>query len=162
MNSRGARRCVIRRKWQSCFRIAVTAGGCNLAGRLGRSPKHTSSFSRHAFARGFANSLALPINRGRGGAGVRAAPAVTCATAQETAHLHTGSAESTPTSPTQWFYGVLRALPGERPFLPPSSADTSRRLDARVAAPEPHDLTVRTASLVIRCRPSIASPAQRS
>src|SRR5206468_10037934 len=65
-----------------------------------------------------------------------------------TAHLHTGSAESTPTSPTQWLYGVLRALPGERRCLPPSSADTSRRLDARVAAPEPHDLTVPTASLV--------------
>src|SRR5436305_6526861 len=78
----------------------------------------------HVLAACFARGLVLiALPRGRGGAGVRAAPAVSCATAQETAHLHTGSAESTPTSPTQWFYGVLRALPGERRCLPPSPAE---------------------------------------
>src|ERR1700754_2891117 len=36
------------------------------------------------------------------------------------AHEHTGSAGNTPAFPAQWFYGLLRALPGERAFLPPS------------------------------------------
>ena len=29
------------------------------------------------------------------------------------------SAENTPAFPAQWLYGLLRALPGERAFLPP-------------------------------------------
>src|SRR5215831_918875 len=31
----------------------------------------------------------------------------------------TGTAENDPAFPAQWFYGFLRALPGERPFLSP-------------------------------------------
>src|SRR5256885_2521183 len=33
-----------------------------------------------------------------------------------------------PTSPAQWLYGLLRALPGERALLPPSLADRSASL----------------------------------
>src|SRR5450631_2136239 len=33
-----------------------------------------------------------------------------------------------PTFPAQWFYGFLRALPGDRAFLPPSLADRSTSL----------------------------------
>ena len=56
-------------------------------------------------------------------------------------------------SRTQWFYGLCRALPGDRALLPPSSADMSclspvgptqlRRLDASVGASGPHDFAVR-------------------
>ena len=46
-------------------------------------------------------------------------------------------------SRTQWFYGFLRALPGDRACLPPSSADNSAKLDASVGASGPHDFAVR-------------------
>jgi hypothetical protein len=49
-----------------------------------------------------------------------------------------------PAFPTQWLYGFLRALPGERRFFvtvaKPAQAD---RIDATVAAPGPHDFAVR-------------------
>jgi len=48
-----------------------------------------------------------------------------------------------PAFPARWFYGFLRALPGDRAFLPPSLADDSRKLDASVEASGPHDFTVR-------------------
>src|SRR6266480_7729383 len=35
---------------------------------------------------------------------------------------------NTPTSPAQWLYGLLRALPGERALLPPSLPDRSASL----------------------------------
>src|SRR5450432_3509519 len=55
---------------------------------------------------------------------------------------------------TQWFYGLCRALPGDRAFLPPSPREygfalpgrankTSARLDASVGASGPHDFAVR-------------------
>src|ERR1700722_2190592 len=43
-----------------------------------------------------------------------------------------------PAFPAQWFYGFLRALPGDRAFLPPSSADKFRRLDTSVGVSGPH------------------------
>jgi len=44
-------------------------------------------------------------------------------------------------------YSLLRALPGDRAFLPPSSPRSfaSRELDASVGAPGPHGFAVRTA-----------------
>src|SRR5439155_1131128 len=36
------------------------------------------------------------------------------------AHTSIQGSGNTPTSPAQWLYGLLRALPGERAFLPPS------------------------------------------
>src|SRR5713101_690145 len=65
---------------------------------------------------------------------------------------------STPESPgipaRNGFNGFLRALPGDRALLPPSSADmvlsapgradlTSAKLDASVGASGPHDFAVR-------------------
>src|SRR5712675_2061901 len=57
-------------------------------------------------------------------------------------------------SRTQWFYGLCRALPGDRALLPPSSADrfclspvgptNLRELDASVGASGPHDFAVRS------------------
>jgi len=38
---------------------------------------------------------------------------------------------------------LIRALPGERPVLPPSLSGTYQQLDARVAASGPHDFAVR-------------------
>ena len=56
-------------------------------------------------------------------------------------------------SRTQWFYGFLRALPGDQALLSPSlrikasslpgRADCLRQLDASLGASEPHDFAVR-------------------
>src|SRR6059058_2671723 len=107
---------------------------------------HDHSFSRLVFARGFLNSVPLRKTEGAGVPECALHPRSRVPLRKGTAHLHTGSAESTPTSPTQWFYGVLRALPGERRCLPPSfpRSVSPQELDATVAAPGPHDLTVRS------------------
>ena len=63
------------------------------------------------------------------------------------------------------FNGLLRALPGDRAFLPPSLADalSYRELDASVGASGPHDFAVRKIALSSAAPPaSIASPALRS
>jgi hypothetical protein len=44
------------------------------------------------------------------------------------AHTSIQGSGNTPTSPAQWLYGLLRALPGERACLPPSLADCSASL----------------------------------
>jgi len=55
------------------------------------------------------------------------------------------------------FNGVLRALPGARAFLPPSSARSSCRLDTSVGVSGPHDFSVRIGpfvrALTARCDP---------
>ena len=52
---------------------------------------------------------------------------------------------------TQWFYGLCRALPGDRAFLSPSLAKiASRKLDAGVEASGPHDFAVRKQNALVR------------
>src|ERR1700761_1350064 len=64
----------------------------------------------------------------------------------------TGSPEH-PAFPARWFYGLLRALPGDRAFLPPSPPGSlPRELDASVGASGPHDFAVRIT------RPSSKAP----
>jgi hypothetical protein len=80
---------------------------------------------KHAFApRGAMRPSCafLPPHGGRGECRVPAAPAVSCALCSGRTHTsnneYTGIARH---SPTQWFYGLCRALPGDRALLPPSS-----------------------------------------
>ena len=61
---------------------------------------------------------------GRGECRVPAAPAASCALC--IGRTHTSNNEYTGItrhSRTQWFYGLCRALPGDRALLPPSSAE---------------------------------------
>src|SRR5712675_281068 len=46
---------------------------------------------------------------------------------------------------------LIRALPGDRALLPPSSVDRTHELSASVGAPEPHDFAVRD-SLIRRAK----------
>src|ERR1700738_3445000 len=61
---------------------------------------------------------------GRGECRVPVAPAASCALCIGRTHTsnneYTGIARH---SRTQWFYGLCRALPGDRALLPPSSAE---------------------------------------
>ena len=62
---------------------------------------------------------------------------------------------SKPAFPAQWFYGLLRALPGDRAFLPPSPPRSVLLGSLTPASgPGPHDFAVREFR-----RSSIASPA---
>jgi hypothetical protein len=108
---------------------------------------------------------------GRGECRVPAAPAVSCAFGSGRTHTsnneYTGIARH---SRTQWFYGLCRALPGDRALLPPSSADMFclspvgptqlRRLDTSVGMSGPHDFAVRCN--ISRQRAGDRSPISRS
>jgi hypothetical protein len=49
-----------------------------------------------------------------------------------------------PAFPTQWFYGLYRALPrGPGSFAPVTSQIVFAKLSASIGAPEPHDFAVR-------------------
>ena len=59
----------------------------------------------------------------------------------------TGSPEH-PAFPARWCYGLLRALPGDRAFLPPSPPGRlPRELDASVGASGPHDFAVHVSAV---------------
>jgi hypothetical protein len=92
---------------------------------------------------------------GRGECRVPVAPAASRALCIGRTHTsnneYTGIARH---SRTQWFYGLCRALPGDRALLPPSSRgyrfviarlgrQNSAKLDASVGASGPHDFAVR-------------------
>ena len=63
-------------------------------------------------------------------------------------------------SPRNGFNGFLRALPGDRAFLPPSPAASSRELDASVGASGPHDFAVR--ARLHKSRSTVLVPVRRS
>src|ERR1700761_7070625 len=53
-----------------------------------------------------------------------------------------------PAFPARWCYGLLRALPGDRAFLPPSPPGRlPRELDASVGASGPHDFAVHVSAV---------------
>jgi hypothetical protein len=54
-----------------------------------------------------------------------------------------------PAFPARWFYGFLRALPGDRLSCHRRHADRSTRLDASIGASGPHDFAVRRISTLV-------------
>ena len=75
--------------------------------------------------------------------GARCARSLVCKV-ESTRVSHHGHTGFTRHSPRNGFNGLYRALPGDRAFLPPSSADIAfRRLDTSVGASGPHDFAVR-------------------
>jgi hypothetical protein len=90
---------------------------------------------------------------GNAGRSMRPQPRVQIKKAHE--HSHHGHTGFTRHSPRNGFNGLYRALPGDRAFLPPSSADIAfRRLDTSVGVSGPHDFAVRKSALS-----SLAPPA---
>jgi len=101
--------------------------------------------------------------RGRRESRVRAAPAVSCANMHKKTHTSIQVQRRHPGLPCAMVYGLLRALPGERLFLPPSSARSfaSRELDASTAASGPHDFAVRAACVRLSQAPRPPHPTAR-
>src|SRR5258707_8039675 len=100
---------------------------------------------------------------GNAGRSMRPQPRVRNKKAHERSHHgHTGNH---PAFPAQWFYGLLRALPGDQACLTPSPRRKSARLDASIGAPERHHLAVRISIIRparIRSPDAAASTASRS
>jgi len=113
--------------------------------------------SRSEFSPGLCKSLPLGRWRAQGMPGARRTHCLACKTKKTHAGQHR-YAEITPALPAQWLYGLLRALAGDRAFLPPSPAELlNNRLDPSVGGPRPRDLTVRAAPHVLRRYASIAT-----
>jgi hypothetical protein len=86
----------------------------------------------------------LSALEGVGNAGRRCTRSRACSVVS-TRVSHHRSTGTTRHSRTQWFYGLFRALPGDRALLPPSSLRSLllKNLNASVGAPGPHDFAVR-------------------
>jgi hypothetical protein len=92
-----------------------------LAMTLPHFPKQDSASSRRDASEVLQKPSALKI-RGRGECRAPNAPAASRANEKAHERSHHGHTGNHPAFPAQWFYGLLRALPGDRAFLPPSSA----------------------------------------
>src|SRR2546421_5116379 len=100
--------------------------------QLRTRPGRQKLFSRRDFAR--VMQILLPPSKieGAGNAGCTLHPRSRVPKCVKKAHTSIQVSGGSPTSPAQWLYGLLRALPGERAFLPPSPL---RRLLLKNLAP---------------------------
>ena len=98
-------------------------------------------------------------NEGVGNAGCQAhpQPRVRMVVVKMHTSIHSEVAKIT-RHPHAMVYGLFRALPGDRAFLPPSPADVAfRKLDTSVEASGPHVFAVRFNALVRSTSTSTAS-----
>jgi hypothetical protein len=90
-------------------------------------------------ARGCLNLRPREERRAQGRPDARCTRGLVRNCAKKSAHEHTGPAENTRPSLRSGSNGFLRALLGDRAFLPPSLRGYFRKLDASVGASGPHD-----------------------
>jgi hypothetical protein len=88
-----------------------------------RAPRDITSRSRRAFSREFYPVVAPLKSEGAGNAGRSMHPQPRTQGKKAHERSHHGHTGNHPAFPAQWFYGVLRALPGDEFVLPPSPAD---------------------------------------
>src|SRR5277367_6009378 len=102
--------------------------------------------------------------KAQGMPGARCTHSLVCKGRKHTSirHRYTGS---DPAFPAQWFYGLLRALPGDRAFLSPSPLRSSLLKDLTPASGRQDHTTSPSASNIIRLvtlpRPSHRAPNVR-
>jgi hypothetical protein len=116
--------------------------------------RYAPEFSRREAPELCTNHAPRKNQRAQGMPGARCARSLACKNKKAYEHSHHGHTGITRHSLRNGFNSFLRALPGDRAFLPPSSADigwsapgradfASARLDASVGASGPHDFAVR-------------------
>jgi hypothetical protein len=94
-----------------------------------RQPPDTPSQPRGAKRPGCARKSSAQKTEGAGMPGAWCTRSLVCAWGGEYAHEYSQRVHRRhPAFPAQWFYGLYRALPGDRAFLPPSHADQSAHL----------------------------------
>ena len=93
---------------------------CFVASLLAMTARHTSAISPHVLREVWPARSALFRKEGAGNAGRPMRPIAACAEIVRCAHALVRSHRNHPAFPAQWFYGLFRALPGDRAFLPPS------------------------------------------
>ena len=98
---------------------------------------NTTSHCRGAMRPSFALVFTLENKRAQGRPGCALHPRSRVQRASnKSAHEHTGSAESSPAFPAQWFYGLLRDLPGETSSIATVAwPNCSAKLGASVGRP---------------------------
>jgi hypothetical protein len=98
---------------------------------------------------------ALEKQRAQGRPGARCTRGLACKVTSKKRTRAYRFSGNTPAFPAQWFYDLLRALPGDRAFLPPSpSRIAPQELDTSVGVSGPHDFAVhnmRRSSYARRC-----------
>jgi hypothetical protein len=120
--------------------------GCEFPIQLSYSERMCVRILAARCARGLRRLPPSIRTRGRRESRVRAAPAVSCANMHKKTHTSIQVQRRHPGLPCAMVYGLLRALPGDRAFLPPSPARSfaSRELDTSVGVSGPHGFTVRS------------------
>ena len=78
---------------------------------------------------------------------------------KENAHEHTGEAEAVRHPLRGWFYGLYRALLGERAFLPPSPNDAKHHASLAPASRRRDHATSPSAKSAVRLSAPLASTA---
>jgi hypothetical protein len=102
--------------------------------------------------------------RAQGMPGARRTRGLACENEKHTSKVTTGKDGFNRHSLRDGFNGFLRALPGDRAFLPPSSSPTDQqKLDISVGISGPHDFAVResAARLAPLSRPRHPAPNVR-
>ena len=111
--------------------------------------QNAPSRSRGAFRPRLAGNFPCPPIRGRRESRVRAAPAVSCAKCtRKNAHEHTGPAEASD-FPCAVVLRLIRTLPGDRAFLPPSPARLSANLTPASGCQD-HTISPSASSALVR------------
>jgi hypothetical protein len=121
-------------------RVMTRGARSKRASSLTNTPSHSRSTICPSLACSF-----RPLFRGRRECRASDAPAAACAKVESKKHTRqSGHTGITRHSPRNGFNGFLRALPGDRALLPPSSAKIAfRQLDTSVGVSGPHDFSVR-------------------
>ena len=124
--------------------------------------EYTSAFSRHGFARGLQIPLSSPSNqRAQGKPGADCTRGLVCQTHSNRRTRAYRFSRNSPAFPTQWLYGLLRALPGERACLPPSLAEDSTSLTPASRRQDHTTSPYAAEPFAVENAASIASRAQR-
>ena len=98
-------------------RVALRLPGTTQGGDCSlniKQRKNMTPRSRGAIRPSFASFSTLAKTRGRRESRVRAAPAVSCAKCRKKRTRAYRFSGGNPAFPARWFYGLLRALPGDR------------------------------------------------
>jgi hypothetical protein len=91
-------------------------------GLLAMTMTHTFAIPRRDASEFLQKTSALKIQRAQGMPGAQRARSLACRKKKAHERSHHGHTGNRPAFPAQWFYGLLRALPGDQACLTPSPA----------------------------------------